>query len=155
MHVYWICISISGKGKIFKLLEQGLKFFQIWKNLTVKISELTPLEPSSRNGWALRVSGFAFQMPTTVMKPKAVPVAILSQRLSVRDSWKSNHVNDQKLGKKINPYCNLQGGPKRMAPLVVSLFSNQVFFIFSAFFQKIIKDKEKEPFFDLLKVDTM
>ena len=36
---------------------------------------------------AFRVSGFAFQIPTTVMKHKALPVAILSQRLSVLDSW--------------------------------------------------------------------
>ena len=51
------------------------------------VSKLTPLDPSSRNGWAFRVSGFAFQIPTTVMKHKALPVAILSQRLSVLDSW--------------------------------------------------------------------
>ena len=47
---------------------------------------LTPFEPSSRNGWDLRVSGFAFQMPTIVMKAKALPVAMLSHRLNVRDS---------------------------------------------------------------------
>ena len=49
---------------------------------------LTPLDPSSKKGCALRVSGFALQMPTIVMKPKALPVAILSQRLSVWDSYK-------------------------------------------------------------------
>ena len=47
----------------------------------------------------------------------------------------------------------LQGGPKRMAPLRVSLFINKVFFIFSAHFvEKIKKDKENELFFDLSTV---
>lgn len=53
---------------------------------------LTPLDPSRRKGWALRVSGFAFQMPTMVMKPKALPVAILSHRLKVLDSYMIMHL---------------------------------------------------------------
>ena len=40
----------------------------------------------------------------------------------------------------------LQGGPKRMAPLVVSLFNKQVFFVFCSFCRKNQKGERKGAF---------
>ena len=104
---------------LIKLKARYLNIFTSSGRKSIFFLFLTPLEPSSRKGWALRVSGLAREMPTTVMKPRALAVAILSQRRRVLDSCQIKKVpfKRERILKKARSFVGMSRRDSDFQPL--------------------------------------